>query len=210
MLFVVVLLAIAFLSVVAIILLRRAGGGKFPWLQFYLKGREQGFVFREINLLRRVAVEAKLDNPTALFWSIKQLDRSLKGTIIRYRARSREQDPEYNLLLAQEYVQLLLSDPRIKNNLILFAVAYNHGPTAMSRWQQAQSEDQSDPLLFLESVPWQQARVYTLRVLANYWIYRLRLNQPTPDLDALAAGHWPTYIAFDGKFVADAGRHAKN
>jgi len=101
MLFVVVLLAIAFLSVVAIILLRRAGGGKFPWLQFYLKGRESGFVFREINLLRRVAVEAKLDNPTALFWSVKQLDRSLKGTIIRYRSRSREQDPEYNLLLSK-------------------------------------------------------------------------------------------------------------
>ncbi|MGD0726646.1 MAG: PilZ domain-containing protein [Spirochaetia bacterium] len=101
MLFVVVLLAIAFLAVLAIILLRRAGGGKFPWLQFYLKGRESGFVFREINLLRRVAVEAKLDNPTALFWSIKQLDRSLKGTIIRYRSRSQEQDPEYNLLLAK-------------------------------------------------------------------------------------------------------------
>ena len=101
MLFVIVLLAIAFFAVLAIILLRKAGGGKFPWLQFYLKGRESGFVFREINLLRRVAVEAKLDNPTALFWSIKQLDRSLKGTIIRYRSRSQEQDPEYNLLLAK-------------------------------------------------------------------------------------------------------------
>ena len=42
-------------------------------------------------------MEAKLENPTALFWSIKQLDRSIKGTIIRYRARSQEQDPEYNL-----------------------------------------------------------------------------------------------------------------
>jgi c-di-GMP-binding flagellar brake protein YcgR len=101
MLFVVVLLAIAFLAVLAVIILRRAGGGKFPWLQFYLKGRESGFVFREIDLLRRVAVEVKLDNPTALFWSIKQLDRSLKGTIIRYRSRSQEQDPEYNLLLAK-------------------------------------------------------------------------------------------------------------
>ena len=45
MLFVIVLLAIAFFAVLAIILLRKAGGGKFPWLQFYLKGRESGFVF---------------------------------------------------------------------------------------------------------------------------------------------------------------------
>ncbi len=117
-------------------------------------------------------------------------------------------DPEYNLMLAQEYVQLLLNDSRIKGNLILFSVAYNHGPTAASHWQATQASD--DPLLFLESVPWQQSRVYTLRVLTNYWIYRMRLNQPTPDLDALAAGQWPTYMAFDGKLVADAGRHAQN
>jgi c-di-GMP-binding flagellar brake protein YcgR len=101
MVVVVILLAIAFLAILAIILLRRAGGGRFPWLQFYLKGRESGFVFREINLLRRVAVEAKLENPTGLFWSIKQLDRSIKGIIIKYRARSQEQDPEYNHLLAK-------------------------------------------------------------------------------------------------------------
>ena len=49
-----------------------------------------------------------------------------------------------------------------------------------------------------------------MRVLTNYWIYRLRLNQPTPALDALAAGHWPTYIAQDGTAVADNGRHAQD
>ena len=113
-------------------------------------------------------------------------------------------------MLAQEYVQTLLSDSRIKNNLILFAVAYNHGPTAMAHWQETQADANNDPLLFLESVPWEQSRVYTLRVLTNYWIYRMRLGQPTPDLDALAAGKWPTYIAFDGNMVADAGRHAQN
>ncbi len=71
MVIVVVLLALAFLAVLAAILLRRAGGGRFPWLQFYMKGRESGFIFHEINLLRRVSIEAKLENPTALFWSIK-------------------------------------------------------------------------------------------------------------------------------------------
>jgi len=101
MILVAILLALAFLAVLAVILLRRAGGGRFPWLQFYLKGRESGFIFREINLLRRVSIETRLENPTALFWSIKMLDRALKGTIIKYRARSQEQDPEYNLLLSK-------------------------------------------------------------------------------------------------------------
>jgi c-di-GMP-binding flagellar brake protein YcgR len=101
MIFIVIVLAIAFAVIFTLILLRRAGGGRFPWLQFYLKGRESGFIFREINLLRRVAIEAKLENPTALFWSIKQLDRAIKGIIITYRARSQEQEPEYNLLLSK-------------------------------------------------------------------------------------------------------------
>jgi hypothetical protein len=98
---VIILLALAFSAVLVFILLRRAGGGRFPWMQFYLKGRESGFVFWEINLLRRVAVEARLENPTALFWSIKQLDRSIKGIIIKYRSRGQEQDPVYNALLAK-------------------------------------------------------------------------------------------------------------
>jgi c-di-GMP-binding flagellar brake protein YcgR len=97
----IILLAIAFLSVLSVLMLRRAGGGRFPWLQFYLKGRESGFLFREINLLRKVAVEAGLENPTALFWSIKQLDRSIKGIIIKYRARDEENNAEYNGLLAK-------------------------------------------------------------------------------------------------------------
>jgi hypothetical protein len=101
MVIVIILLALAFLAVLAAILLRRAGGGRFPWLQFYMKGRESGFVFREINLLRRVSIESKLENPTALFWSTKQLDRAIKGTIITYRARSQENSPEYNLLLSK-------------------------------------------------------------------------------------------------------------
>jgi c-di-GMP-binding flagellar brake protein YcgR len=101
MVIVIILLALAFLAVLAVILLRRAGGGRFPWLQFYMKGRESGFIFHEINLLRRVSIESKLENPTALFWSTKQLDRAIKGTIITYRSRSQEQSPEYNLLLSK-------------------------------------------------------------------------------------------------------------
>ncbi len=101
MVIVVILLALAFLAVLAVILLRRAGGGRFPWFQFYMKGRESGFVFREINLLRRVSVDARLENPTALFWSVRHLDRALKTVILQARARAQDQDAGYNLLLAK-------------------------------------------------------------------------------------------------------------
>jgi peptidoglycan lytic transglycosylase len=118
-------------------------------------------------------------------------------------------DPELNLTLAQEYVRMLLEDPRIKGNLVLFALAYNRGPTATQRWQALAEQYRHDPLLFLESVPSQQARVFTEHVLTNYWIYRQRLSQPTRDLDALAAGKWPTYIALD-RSPDEGGRYAAN
>jgi c-di-GMP-binding flagellar brake protein YcgR len=83
------------LLVAAIILLRRAGGGSFPWLHFYTKGKESGFTFREINLLRKVAVENRLEDPTSLFWSIRQLDRSIKGMIVKFRSEGVEHEEPY-------------------------------------------------------------------------------------------------------------------
>jgi soluble lytic murein transglycosylase len=115
-------------------------------------------------------------------------------------------DPELNLTLAQEYVQTLLAGSNIKGNLLLFAVAYNWGPTVAQRWEAKWPALLQDPLLFLESIPAPEARTFTLRVLTNYWIYRQRLGQPVPDLDALAGGQWPTYTALD----SESGRHAEN
>ena len=81
-----IILAVIFiLFLLLIIILRKMGGGNFPWMQFYAKGRESGFSMKEVNLLRKVAVENRLENPTSLFWSIKQLDRSIRGTITKFR-----------------------------------------------------------------------------------------------------------------------------
>jgi soluble lytic murein transglycosylase len=117
-------------------------------------------------------------------------------------------DPEVNLALAQEYITTLIVDERIKGNLVLLAAAYNIGPGAIQRWQPP-AELREDPLLFIESIPVQQTRIFTERVLANYWIYRQRLGQTSPDLDALAAGQWPTYTALDSPPEPDR-RHAEN
>jgi soluble lytic murein transglycosylase len=124
------------------------------------------------------------------------------------RTRNALAEPEVNLALAQEYITLLLDDDRIRGNLVLFAAAYNCGPAAALRWWSSR-ELRQDPLLFIESIPSQETRMFTERVLANYWIYRQRLGQPSPDLDALAAGEWPTYTALDSTTEPDR-RHAEN
>jgi hypothetical protein len=54
-----------------------------------------------------------------------------------------------------------------------------------------------DPLLFVESLPTLETRLFVERVLTNLWLYRLRLGQPAPSLHALASGEWPRYEALD-------------
>jgi soluble lytic murein transglycosylase len=107
-------------------------------------------------------------------------------------------DPAINLALGQEYLTELLDSEPIKGNLILLAAAYNSGPAAVLRWR-ARPEYRDDPLLFLESLPSRETRVFAQRVLTNYWVYRLRLGQETPDLGRLAAGLWPVYAALDAQ-----------
>ena len=80
------------LVVAFVVFVLRNGGFGFPWLQFYVKGKESGFRVRELNLLRHVAVDNNLRNPTSLFWSEKTLDRCIRGTIIRFRSRNKESD----------------------------------------------------------------------------------------------------------------------
>ena len=65
-----------------------------------------------------------------------------------------------------------------------------------------------DPLLFIESLPSLETRLFIERVLANFWIYRERLGQDTPSLDAVAAGNWPYYFALDGKAIRVAHNRA--
>ncbi len=100
--FLMIFLFVLLIIVIAIIvLLRKAGGGTFPWIHFYAKGKEAGFSFSEVNLLRKVAVEGRLNNPTSLFWSIKQLDRSIRGTIIRFKSEGLLDDIDNMVFLSK-------------------------------------------------------------------------------------------------------------
>ncbi len=89
------------LSVAIIVVVQRGGGFGFPWLQFYVRGKESGFKFSEINLLRRIAVDNKLKNPTALFWSERVLDRCIRGTVLKHRSDGNLEDESTSSYLAK-------------------------------------------------------------------------------------------------------------
>lgn len=107
-------------------------------------------------------------------------------------------DPVQNVELGQKYLQELLGLGGIKNNLFRLALAYNAGPGKLARFQQAWSSGE-DPLLFIESFPVAETRMFVERVLTNYWIYRIKHGQPTDSLDAVARGDWPLYVPPDAE-----------
>jgi soluble lytic murein transglycosylase len=103
-------------------------------------------------------------------------------------------DPDLNLRLGQKYIGMLLAEPHIQGDLLLLAAAWNGGPGNLNKWRR-RIEYTNDPLLFIETIPAFETRHFVERVLANLWIYRDRLGQDKPSLDALAAGQWPVYKA---------------
>jgi len=119
-----------------------------------------------------------------------------RATSLSLEGKQSLYNPTLNLDLGQNYLLRLLRSSRVGYDLLRLAVAYNAGPGNLSSWMQRMGP-QEDPLLFLETLPSRETRLFAERVMTNLWIYRLRLGQATPSLDALAAGRWPMYRAQD-------------
>jgi len=114
----------------------------------------------------------------------------------RGRDRSRLFEPGVNLALGQKYMGYLLSGDVVAGNLVMMISAYNGGPGNTAKWQRKMPHG-ADPLVFIESIPALETRLFVKRVLENFWIYRMRLGQKTMTLTALASGRWPYYVGLD-------------
>lgn len=125
-----------------------------------------------------------------------------------YRSREGQyslKEPQLNLDIGQRYVENLLYQEQVGAELFSLVIAYNAGPGNLRKWKKKYSAMKNDPLLFVEMIPLKETRAFVERVMANYWIYRLRMDQPTPSLDAVAEGHWAQYVQLDGTNHASAG-----
>jgi soluble lytic murein transglycosylase-like protein len=119
---------------------------------------------------------------------------------LKHGGRDRLFDPAFNLDLAQRYLLHLMRETDTGNDLFRLAAAYNGGPGNLRKWQEELRKagvPLDDPLLFIESLPSLETRSFIERVLTNFWIYRARLGQPAPSLEALAAGVRPIYVSMD-------------
>nr|WP_314071422.1 lytic transglycosylase domain-containing protein [uncultured Roseococcus sp.] len=113
-------------------------------------------------------------------------DPSLRGEGV-----TRLHDPGFSLELGQRYIHYLVRHEAVQGDLVRVLAAYNAGPGNLTRWLPA-TRHRSDPLLFIESIPINETRGFVSRVLTFSWIYANRLGLPTPTLDQIAGGNFPT------------------
>jgi len=99
-------------------------------------------------------------------------------------------DPSANLALGQAYVRYLGQQPGINNNLLAILASYNAGPGAAAAWYSSLQDD-SDPLVFLETIPNNETRRFVRQVLADSWLYAEEIGLKPTSLDALAEGNFP-------------------
>ncbi len=100
--------------------------------------------------------------------------------------------PAANMKVGQDYLDYLLNGQYVKGNVVDLLVAYNAGPGNLLKWR-GRMKGNTDPLLFIETLPVQETRDYVEHVLSNYWIYRDRAGLDLPSLAALSQGKAPKY-----------------
>ncbi len=108
-------------------------------------------------------------------------------------------NPKINIRTGEAYLDSLLPQSHINNNLFFLLIAYNAGPVNLSRWQNKIQDPQTiaDPLLFIELIPSAETRNFVKYVMANLWIYRNQFEQNSPSLETISQNRWPLYQALD-------------
>lgn len=93
-----------------------------------------------------------------------------------FRASWLTDDPQYNLRLGRGFLDDLVDD--YGGSYVLAAAAYNAGPTRARQWIQDYGDPRAgtDPVDWIESIPFSETRNYVQRILENTIVYRHRLT----------------------------------
>jgi c-di-GMP-binding flagellar brake protein YcgR len=87
------------------------------WVQFFAKGKDSGFSFKELELLRRLAMKNNLEDPTVLFRSQNQLDLCIRTLVRNMQSTGSDEDPGNQDFLSKLYdfrKKIAMDTPRVK------------------------------------------------------------------------------------------------
>ena len=86
-------------------------------------------------------------------------------------------DPVYNMRLGSTYLGSMVST--FSGSYVMAAAAYNAGPGRPAQWTALCGDPRgaaTDPLDFIECIPFSETRNYVMRTLETTMVYRARLN----------------------------------
>lgn len=104
--------------------------------------------------------------------------------------------PSVNLEYGQAYLEYLRDLPSTGGLLPRVIASYNAGPAPIAQWNVR--FDPSDPLLFIETIPYWETRGYVPIILRNYWIYEEQTADRSVSRRALVQGMWPRFPGMSG------------
>ena len=168
-----------------------------PLLIFALMRQESGFRPSAVSPGGALGLMQLMPQTASLMQKQSNLDLTVPA------ASGNVSEPIVNITLGQNYVQHLLDNPLVDGNLIYLLAAYNAGPGKLQEWKN-NNLGHSDPLLFVESIPYGQTRHYVMQVMTNYWIYSELAGMANHSVYALLKNQWPSYDGYQGP-VASAG-----
>jgi soluble lytic murein transglycosylase len=87
------------------------------------------------------------------------------------------EDPQYNMRLGSDYLGQLVG--QFSGSYVMAVAAYNAGPGRPNQWSLSCGDPRSsstDPLNFIECIPFSETRDYVMRVLEAMQVYRARLH----------------------------------
>ena len=86
------------------------------WVAFFAKGKEAGFSFKEVEMLRNLAVQCNLDDPISLFWSQSHLDQCINAMLKGVRMSDGVDEQEAHDFLSKLYDYRKLIEMEKRNN----------------------------------------------------------------------------------------------
>ena len=115
-----ILILVIAASGVVLLILSVTNRDKSNWIQFFAKGKDAGFSFKEIEMLRKLAQKSNLEEPTSLFFSQNQLDLCIRSLVRTLNISGGIDDPANQDFLSKLYdyrKKIEMDKPRIKNGI---------------------------------------------------------------------------------------------
>jgi soluble lytic murein transglycosylase len=106
------------------------------------------------------------------------------------------EDPDFNMRVGAAYLGQLVD--QFSGSYVMAAAAYNAGPSRPAQWTSICGDPRaggSDPLDFIECIPFSETRDYVMRVLEATQVYRARLNGGVAPITLAADLKRGTYVA---------------